>query len=309
MVHTFRQKAGRERLVIWASNTGGMRRAALAAAVLALCLPATWSRGQYGRAPSAQPRAAAPRAAQAPRYAAPQPQRVPMQNNRVQSYARQNPRQGSTPSYMVRPAYPGSSAYPNRAYPGQDYPGQVNPGRSYPGIGQPGSSYARPAYPGPGYSGAVRPGYSSPGATPPGHLGDWLNQHRNLPVQDQERMLRSDPNFNSLPGSEQQRVVQQLRQVDQLPEQQRERRLARAEILERMSPQDRMSVNLSAQRWGTLPPNRQTLMKNAFQDLRGVPLEQRQTVLNSNRYQGVFTPEERGILSNVLRAEPYQPAR
>ena len=122
-------------------------------------------------------------------------------------------------------------------------------------------------------------------------------------------MLRSDPSFNRLPGSEQQRVVRELRQVDQLPEQQRERRLARAEILERMSPQDRMSVNLSARRWATLPADRQALMKNAFQDLRGVPPDQRPMVLNSSRYQGVFTPEERGILSNVLRAEPYDPAR
>jgi len=56
-----------------------------------------------------------------------------------------------------------------------------------------------------------------------------------------------------------------------------------------------------------LPPDRQALMRNAFRDLRAVPLDQRQTVLNSSRYQGVFTPDERGILGDVLRAEPYQP--
>jgi hypothetical protein len=50
-------------------------------------------------------------------------------------------------------------------------------------------------------------------------------------------------------------------------------------------------------------------MKNAFQGLRAVPLDQRQTVLNSARYQGAFSPEERGILSDMLRVEPYQPVR
>jgi len=30
-------------------------------------------------------------------------------------------------------------------------------------------------------------------ACPQGHLEDWLNQHRNIPVQDQERMLSNDP--------------------------------------------------------------------------------------------------------------------
>lgn len=104
-------------------------------------------------------------------------------------------------------------------------------------------------------------------------------------------------------------MVKQLHQVDQMPEQQRQRRLARAEALEHMTPQDRAKVNLSANRWGTLPQDRQALMKNAFRDLRAVPLDQRQTVLNSSRYQGVFSPEERGILSDVLRAEPYEPLR
>jgi hypothetical protein len=117
-------------------------------------------------------------------------------------------------------------------------------------------------------------------------------------------MLRSDPNFRRLPPA-----VRQLHQVDQLTEAQRQRRLARAEMIERLPPQERAQINLSARRWATLPVDRQTLMKNAFRDLRAVPLEQRPMVLNSARYQNVFTPEERGILSDMLQVEPYQPAR
>jgi hypothetical protein len=103
--------------------------------------------------------------------------------------------------------------------------------------------------------------------------------------------------------------MQQLHQVDQMPEEQRQRRLARTEMIERLSPQERMRINLSARRWAFLPPDRQAIMKNAFQGLRAVPLDQRQTVLNSARYQGAFSPEERGILSDMLRVEPYQPVR
>ncbi len=122
-------------------------------------------------------------------------------------------------------------------------------------------------------------------------------------------MLRGDPNFRRLPPGEQQRVVQQLHQVDQLSEEQRQRRLARAEMIEHLQPQQRMQINLSARRWAALPVDRQAMMKRAFQDLRAVPLDQRPTVLNSARYQGAFSPEERGILSDMLRVEPYQPAR
>jgi hypothetical protein len=107
----------------------------------------------------------------------------------------------------------------------------------------------------------------------------------------------------------QQRLLQQLHQVDQMPEDVRQRRLARNEMLERLSPQEQMQVTVSSRRWGALPPDRQAMMRNAFRDLRSVPLDQRATVLNSARYQGVFSPEERGILSDMLRVEPYEAAR
>jgi hypothetical protein len=80
-------------------------------------------------------------------------------------------------------------------------------------------------------------------------------------------------------------------------------------MIEHLPPQELARINNSARRWLALPVDRQALIKNAFRDLRAVPLDQRPTVLNSARYQGVFTPEERGILSDLLRVEPYQPAQ
>ena len=100
-------------------------------------------------------------------------------------------------------------------------------------------------------------------------------------------MLRADPSFNRLPQGDQQRLLQQLHQVNQMPEDQRARRLERNEMLERLSPQDRMQANQAMRTWAALPPERQTMMKRAFQDLRAVPIDQRQTVLNSARYQSV----------------------
>ncbi len=70
-----------------------------------------------------------------------------------------------------------------------------------------------------------------------------------------------------------------------------------------------MNVNRSAQEWKKLPEDRQTVMRNAFRDLRSVPPDQRSMVLNSSRYQGQFTPQERGILSDLLRVEPYEPPK
>ena len=141
------------------------------------------------------------------------------------------------------------------------------------------------------------------------HLQDWLSHNQNVPVQDQERQLHNDPSFKRLPQADQQRLSQQLRSVDRMPEQQRDRRLARNEMLERLSPEERMNINRSGRTWSSLPADRQMQMRRAFQDLRGVPLDQRQTVLNSSHYQNMFTPQERGILSDFLRVEPYEPQR
>ena len=104
-----------------------------------------------------------------------------------------------------------------------------------------------------------------------GHLGDWLNQHRNLPVQEQERMLRTDPSFRRLPPPNSSAWCSSCIRSIRLTEEQRQRRLARAEIIEHLSPQERMRINLSARRWAELPADRQALMKSAFRDLRRLP--------------------------------------
>ena len=182
---------------------------------------------------------------------------------------------------------------PGPVYP---MPRPVGPARPYPG----------PPYMGPGFP---RPGYPVYAPSTPGHLGEWLNQHRNLPAQEQERALRNDPSFRRLPAADQQRVIEQLHKVRQLTPEQQQRMAARVEMLERLSPQERMQVDLSARRWLTLPVDRQAPMKRAFQDLRAVPPDQRHTVLKSARYKSLFSSGERGILSDLLRVEPYQPAR
>ena len=61
--------------------------------------------------------------------------------------------------------------------------------------------------------------------------------------------------------------------------------------------------------WTAQPPQRQAMMTRAFRDLRTVPPDQRLSVLNSGRYKGAFSPEERSILADMLRVEPYQSAR
>ena len=271
----------------------GMRLAALLPALL-LCAATAVMPAQRRDAP-ATPRYSAPRSGQGQGVRMRQQQR--QQNRQLQ---RQN--QGQFRGQYQR-RYQGQGGQMQRQ------PGQFQGGygaapaeRPYAnsGVARPGTQFARPA---PEYQGQ-RPEAVRPNMGPPGHLGDWLNQHRNLPPQDQERLLRNSPSFNRLPAQTQQRLTQQLHQLNQMPEEQRQRRLARSEMLERLSPQEQAQVRGANQQYRTLPPGRQAMVKQAFQDLRTVPPDQRQTVLNSARYQNNFSPQEREILNNFLRVEP-----
>ena len=145
--------------------------------------------------------------------------------------------------------------------------------------------------------------------SPPGHLADWLSQHRDLPPERQEELLRRDPYFIRLNPVEQRKVINQLYRVNQMSDQQRERRMARAEAIERLSPQEKMQVNASMQRMQMLPEDRRQMIRKAFRDLRGVPPEQRDVVLGSAYYRTTFSPDERLILHDLLKVEPFEPLR
>lgn len=270
-------------------NISRNRAKAARQAAQAVCLGMAVSltalgQGQHGHGGGAVPRPA-PRSEM---RAAPQPRMQPgyRQESRVPQQNRQIVPRGAEGS--GRPAG-NIQGRPGNAYYGPG--GEPNRGQQM-----------RPAYGGPSY--AVRP---NPQAR--GHLPDWMAQHQNLPIGQQDRLLRQEPGFNRLSPADQQRQIQELHRLNQMPEAQRQRRLARAEAFERLSPSEQMQVRQSSRELQNLPADRQTVVRRAFQDLRGVPMDQRQIMLNSARYNATFSPQERSILSNLLRVEPYQQPR
>ncbi|MGA9062219.1 MAG: hypothetical protein WB341_11200, partial [Terracidiphilus sp.] len=167
----------------WTTNAERMRPAAVAAALLSLCLTCVVVPGQRGAERQAPP----PRPGVAQRQAA-------RQEKQQQKQYQKQPRQYQN---QQRPYQNQQRPYQNQQRPYQQAPqsnGGQRPATAYPTRSvQPG--YANPAYNRPAYPNAARPGTAYPGASPPGHLGDWLNRHQSLPVQDQERLLRNDPSF------------------------------------------------------------------------------------------------------------------
>lgn len=210
-----------------------------------------------------------------------------------------------------RSAPPPARSAPMRPAPSRPAPAPQNTRPVRPGdsgaLYRPSPSYApggttyRPPNP------VMRPGTSAPARPGQEHLPQWMAQHQNLPLSQQENQLRSMPGFNRLSPDQQQRAMNGLRTLDAKPPAERQRMMARQEMFERLSPEQRQDVRSSAQTMRSLPQDRQHEMTSAFNDLRRLPPDQRQSVLNSARFAHQFTPEERHMLGNLLSVEPYQP--
>lgn len=153
---------------------------------------------------------------------------------------------------------------------------------------------------------------SRPGARPPTrpnanqeHLQQWLDRHQGLSLQEQLRQLQNEPGFSELPPQTQQRYRDRLMQLNNMTPQQRDRLLARNEALERLSIPERQQYRAAVQRFASAPPDRRRLMARAVLDLRSMPPEQRQSVINSDQFRAEFSDGERSTLTSLLSVEPY----
>ena len=139
------------------------------------------------------------------------------------------------------------------------------------------------------------------------HLNQWMQDHHNLSPQDQQRALQKEPGFNQLPQQTQQRMVERLNRLNSMNPQQRERVLQRGEAMEHLNMQQRVQVRSAMGQLGALPEDRRRAVARSFRELRGMPPEQQNQMLNSPQYRQQFNDEERGTLGNLLSVSPLLP--
>jgi len=172
-----------------------------------------------------------------------------------------------------------------------------------------------------------RPAYSQPrsvpkpdvGSAPPRqnpyrpptqghHFGQWLNQHREQPLDQQRRALQSDPQFRRLPAARQQEYEQRLQHFNSLPPERQQQVLRRGEVWEHLKPQQRQDFRNFASQYNGLAQDRRQAVRNAIQTLRAMPPEARQREIQSGRFSQ-FSPQERQMLDNAsnLPLAPAQP--
>jgi hypothetical protein len=140
-----------------------------------------------------------------------------------------------------------------------------------------------------------------------GHKGDWLRRYKDLPPAEQERALQNDPWFRKLPTERQQQLRQRLQNFTNLPPQQQLRILNRQETWEHLTPEQKEQALQFHAQMQQLSPDRRRLVHTAIDDLRAMPLEQREQVINSERFKGMFSDHERELMRGASRL-PLAPA-
>lgn len=132
------------------------------------------------------------------------------------------------------------------------------------------------------------------------HSGQWLNQHRDMPLDQQRRALQNDPQFRQLPPERQQRLEQRLQRFDSMPAERQQQVLRRMETWEHLTPQQKQEFRGVGAQFNSLPPDRRQAVRNAIESLRAMPPAARQREIESGRFSQ-FSPQERQILNGASR--------
>ncbi len=145
------------------------------------------------------------------------------------------------------------------------------------------------------------PAQAHPQNQPRGHAGDWLRRYKDLPPAEQERELQKDPGFRALPPARQQELRQRLQHFSSLSPQEQLRILNNMERWEHLTPGQKQQARQVFNQFRRLPPARKQMVATAVNELRNIPPDQRDRVIDSPRFRGMFSDQEREMIRGASR--------
>ncbi len=134
-----------------------------------------------------------------------------------------------------------------------------------------------------------------------GHAGDWLRHYQGMTPGERERALQNDPGFRRLAPEQQQLLRQRLQHFFSLPPRQQQLMLNRMETWEHLTPGQKQEARQVFSRMQQLPPERRRMVTTAIRDLRAMPAGQREAIIDSPRFKGMFSGDEREIMRGATR--------
>ena len=139
---------------------------------------------------------------------------------------------------------------------------------------------------------------------PAQRLGAWLESHKNLPLDQQEKALENDPNFKKMAPARQNALRDRLRKFNSLSPEQRDLAIKRMNFWASLSREQHEQIRDANQKLQTLPPERRVAVHKALRHLRRMDPQQRQQVMQSDRFKTLFSDQEQGILKELAVINP-----
>jgi Protein of unknown function (DUF3106) len=133
------------------------------------------------------------------------------------------------------------------------------------------------------------------------HAGDWLRRYKDLPPDEQRQALEKDSDFQKLAPQRQAQLLQRLQRFSSLPAQQQDRILSRMETWEHLTRDQKLQARELFQQIQQLPQPRRRALSGAIRGMRDLTPEQREQIINSDRYKSMFSDHERELLSGAAR--------
>jgi hypothetical protein len=135
-------------------------------------------------------------------------------------------------------------------------------------------------------------------------MGDWLQAHKDLPLDQQIKLLENEPGFKKLPADRQAALRERLKKFNSLSPEKRDQALQRMEFLAKLTPQQRQQLRSANEQLKSLPPERQVAVHTALRHLRQMPPAERQQVIQSDRFRSTFSDQEQKLISQLAEMSP-----
>jgi Protein of unknown function (DUF3106) len=138
-----------------------------------------------------------------------------------------------------------------------------------------------------------------------GHkMGDWLQSHKDLPLDQQLKLLENEPGFKKLPADRQAALRERLKKFNSLPPEKRDQALQRMEFLAKLTPLQRQQLRNANEQLKGLSPERQVAVHTALRHLRQMPPAERQQVIQSDHFRSTFSDQEQKLISQLAEMSP-----
>jgi DNA-directed RNA polymerase subunit F len=137
------------------------------------------------------------------------------------------------------------------------------------------------------------------------HAPGFFQELREMPPEEQERVMQNDQRFQSLAPERQQQIRENLSRWNAATPDERKLLEQREEILQSFSPEQRDQLRQVFPRYRQLPPDQRQAVMQAFSKLRDLPAGERDKFMAGLEVQQL-SPEARGVVGDLKSLLPQK---